>query len=57
MRKFLLLFIALLSGVISAQAETYEGVSYRVTKLPAAESPGEVEVQQSLSNGDGQSWL
>ena len=57
MKKFLLSLFALLSFVISAQAQSFEynGISYSVTKLPDAESPGEVEVRQSLSEGNGQS--
>ena len=53
MKRFLLSFIALLSIVISAQAQNFEkdGISYNVIKSPNAESPGEVEVRQSLSNG------
>ena len=42
--------------VVSAYAQSFEkdGLSYNVIKQQDAESPGEVEVRQSLSEGDGQ---
>ena len=50
MKKFLLLFFALLSFVISAQAQTYfevDGIRYRVWQEPWEENPGEVYVAKS----------
>lgn len=42
--------------VVSAYAQSFEkdGLSYNVIKQQDAESPGEVEVRQSLSEGDGE---